>query len=77
MIDRSHLDALQVGLSHERIRLANAKTPLERELRTIWVQQYERQIADEYVFLGIEPPPPVEEMTADEMLAELFGDSQT
>jgi len=72
MTDTSHLEALQVGLSHERARLADAKTESERALRTIWVQQYERQIADERAFLGMPAETPVDEMTDDEILADLF-----
>ena len=44
---QSHLDALQLGLSNERARLAAAKTDGERALRTGWVRQLENQVADE------------------------------
>lgn len=43
----THLDALQLGLSNERARLAAAKTDGERALRTQWVRQLENQVADE------------------------------
>lgn len=66
MTDYSHLDALQTGLSHERERLANAKSDQEREMRSVWVQGYEKQIANEKKFLGID-----DTMSDDELLAEL------
>ena len=69
MKDESHLNALQVGLSNERVRLANAKTSGEKELRAVWVRQYEKQIADERAFLGLGDELP--EMSDDELLAEL------
>ena len=43
----THLDALQLGLSNERARLAAAKTDGERALRTQWVRQLENQVCDE------------------------------
>ena len=70
--DLSHLNALQVGLSHERSRLAAAKSDGERQLRAVWVAQYERQISAEYAFLGIAPPSLDEIlMSDDELLAAL------
>lgn len=72
MTDFSHLDALQVGLSHERDRLAKAKKPGEIALRKVWVAQYENEIAAEYKFLGIKPLTWEELMLSDdELLAEL------
>ena len=71
MKDRSHLNALQVGLSHERMRLANAKTAGEKALRSVWVRQYEKQIADERAFIGLCDELP--ELSDDELLAELEG----
>lgn len=38
----SHLDALNLRLSNERVRLANAKTDSERTLRAVWIQQIEK-----------------------------------
>jgi hypothetical protein len=65
-----HLKALRLRLSHERVRLANARTEQERALRTVWVKGIEKEIAGELVFLGIKEEP-LPEMTADEILAEL------
>lgn len=70
MTDTSHLIALMTGLSHERERLANAKSDGEREMRAVWVGQFEKQIADEYAFLGMRPGEVVE-MSDDDLLAEL------
>jgi hypothetical protein len=39
-----HLDALELRLSNERIRLASATSPQERELRAVWVKQIEKEI---------------------------------
>lgn len=61
----SHLNALQVALSNERSRLANAKTAAERELRSVWVKQLEKEVAHEEINF------PVCELSDDELLAEL------
>ncbi len=45
-----HIDALNLHLSNERMRLANAKTDAERELRRVWVAQLEKEIAGEQKF---------------------------
>jgi len=72
--DSSHLVALMTGLSHERQRLANARTEQERALRAVWVRQSEKEINAEERFLGLtetdwnEP-----EMSADELMAELMA----
>lgn len=43
----NHLNTLQLLLSNERIRLANAKNKQERELRSVWVKQLEKEVAFE------------------------------
>ena len=48
----THLNALNLRLSHERVRLANAKTEGERAMRTVWVAQIEKEIAGEEKFLA-------------------------
>lgn len=48
-----HLHALNLNLSNERIRLSNAKTDGEIELRSIWIAQLEKEIAGEETFLEI------------------------
>ena len=73
MTDFSHLDALQLNLSHERERLAKAKRPQEIALRTVWVAQYEREIAAEYAFLGIDPNVDCN-LSTDELFDELLAE---
>lgn len=70
MTDLSHLDALQVRLSHERARLAAATRPREIELRTVWVAGIEREITHEMDFLSGGKAPAVD-MSDDELLAAL------
>lgn len=65
----THLDALRLGLSHERARLAAAKTGAERALRSVWVAQLEREIAAEERFLGVVP---AADISDDELMAELM-----
>ncbi len=65
-----HLTALRLRLSHEKVRLAKAKTGNEKELRSVWVKQIEKEISDELVFLGIKEEP-LPEMTDEEILNEL------
>lgn len=68
-----HLNALRLALSHERDRLAAAKTQGERDLRAVFVAQIEREIAGEVAFLAkrgvVEAP--CEDMSDDELLAAL------
>jgi hypothetical protein len=72
MIDYSHLNALELGLSHERERLRLARSPQEIEYREIWVRQYEREIASERELLGM-PPEDDAPQTIDDILNELEG----
>jgi hypothetical protein len=69
MTDLTHLHALELNLSHERVRLFAAKSPGERALRAVWVDKLQREIDAEYAFLGIEP-----EVLSDEDLADLLAD---
>lgn len=71
MTDISHLDALRTGLAHERERLAAAKSEQETAIRTVWVRQYEREIADELDRLEGPIDPEFDEMSDDELLAAL------
>jgi hypothetical protein len=71
MTDYSHLIALQTGLAHERERLANARSEKERALRTVWVAQYENEIAAEEKFLGLEPVDA--DLSDADLLAELLA----
>lgn len=69
-IDYTHLDALNMRLSHERTRLAAATSDRERAARSVWISQTEREIAGERAFLGLpEEAPAVDD---DELLAALL-----
>ena len=70
MTDTSHLDALNLRLSNERMRLAAAKTPYERQLRAAWVASAEREVAGELVFLDAQAPI-LGDLSDEELLAEL------
>ena len=68
----THLDALRIWLSHERVRLSEAKSDKEKELRAVWVAQIEKEIADEMKFLGIfKVSDELKKMTDEEILSEL------
>lgn len=70
--DSSHLVALEIGRAHEAARLARATCPHEVAHRTVWLGQYDREIAGERAFLGMAPEPaPLPPMSDDELLAEL------
>jgi hypothetical protein len=64
----NHLSALQLRLSNERIRLSQATNKGERELRTVWIKQLEKEIQGEYTFLNQDNT-----MSDDELLKELLG----
>jgi hypothetical protein len=56
-----HLTVLHERLSHEKTRLANAKSESEKSLRTVWVAQMEKEVQDEIKFLadrGVYVPQP-------------------
>lgn len=69
MTDTSHLDALNLRLSHERGYLAAAKSNKERALRRVWIAQIEKEIAAELAFLSKSGDLP--EMSDDDLLAAL------
>lgn len=64
----NHLDALELRLSHERVRLDNAKSIKERTMRQVWVNGIEREIKHEIERLDSTP---VESMTDDELFNAL------
>lgn len=70
MADTTHLGALNLRLSHERARLAAAKSKRERDLRTVWISQIEHEISNEQKALGVSIATECE-MTDDELLAAL------
>ena len=49
----SHLSTLELHLSNERTRLAQAATAQEAAMRAVWVTQLEREIQAERTFLGL------------------------
>lgn len=61
----NHLEALNLRLSNERIRLANAKTDGERELRSVWIKQIEKEIRNEEGFVTSQ------DISDEELLREL------
>lgn len=77
MIDYSHLEALYARLSNERVYLAAAKSEREIALRTVWIAQIKKEIADECDHLSImrDPLGLCEEvdLSDDELLAELLA----
>jgi hypothetical protein len=79
MYDTTHYTALMTRLSNERGYLALATKQSEIELRSVWIKQIEKEIAQEAEFLkskGID----VYQSTADntltdeDLLNELFGE---
>lgn len=71
MTNLSHLDALQLSLSHEKARVEAAKSDRERTWRSHNVMMIEREIAGEYKFLGIAPVTLDDILSDDDLLAEL------
>ena len=68
----THLDALQIRLSHELERLSRARSEAERGMRQTWVKQVEREIAEEMAFLGMQPVATAE-ISDDDLLAALMA----
>lgn len=75
-----HLNALEHRLFNEKQRLDAATGKREKEIRTVWVAQIEREIEKEKEFLrkrGIvaqdASADELPDMSDDELLAELFG----
>lgn len=48
---RSHLHAIELRLSNERLRLAAAKTAGERKQRQVWIRAAEKELAAELALL--------------------------
>ena len=72
MIDFSHLDALQARLRREIERRDAATNDNARDFRIREITSCEKEIANEYKFLGIEPLSLDDIlMSDDELLAEL------
>ena len=78
--DLSHLQALNVRLSHEREYLSAAKTPKEKAFREHNIKSVIKEIEGEISFLkkrNIAVPPDMEpvdmDISDDDLLAELTG----
>jgi len=72
--DTSHLHALEEGLVREVGRLANARTPEERKLRQVQVDQRRREITAEREYLGLPPEIPAPE--SDDALLDALDTSR-
>jgi hypothetical protein len=79
-MDTLHLQCLINHLCNEKERLKNAKTIQEKEFRSVWVRQLEKEIEQEEAFLaskGIQTyktdPNTSAEMTDDEIFNQLFN----
>jgi hypothetical protein len=69
-MDTSHLDALELRLSHERQYLArDYKNEDTRALRTVWIAQIEKEISLERAKLGLSDA--IDAMSDDELLEAL------
>lgn len=71
MTDLTHLNALEFRLHNETMRLRSATCPKEIALRTVYVAQCEKEVAGELEFLGISASTADNDMSIDEILAEL------
>jgi hypothetical protein len=79
MYDTTHYVALMTRLSNEKGYLAIARSQSEIELRSVWIKQIEKEIAQEAEFLkskGIDVYHSIDDnsLTEDELLNELFGE---
>jgi len=72
MSNLAHLIALQTRLSNEKQHIVSAATKAEKELRTVWIAQIEKEIQGEEDFLGLPEFLEFDDLTDDELLAELF-----
>lgn len=61
----THIDALQLRLSHERVRLSLATKASEIALRSVWVAQMEKELVHAALVRG------EVEMSDDDLLALL------
>jgi len=68
----THLDALELRLSNERVYLSAAKTERERNLRRVWITQIEKEIKSEKKFLLLteEELNPTDEELLNDLLRE-------
>lgn len=79
MYDTTHYAALMTRLSNEKGYLALATKQSEIELRSVWIKQIEKEIAQEAEFLkskGVDVYHAIEDnnLSEDDLLSELFGE---
>jgi len=77
MDDLMHLHSLELRLSNERMRLSEATNQAEIDLRSVWVQQLEKEIQGEIEFLASKgitvQKATIKDFDADALLKELLG----
>ncbi len=71
MSDFSHLNALELRLSHEREYLARERTEDGKKIRRVWMSQIEKEIELERKLLGLPDNSDEIEMSDEELLAAL------
>lgn len=77
MDDLMHLHSLELRLSNERMRLSEATSQSEKDMRSVWVKQLEKEIQGEIEFLAskgiVVSKVTIKDQDADELLKELLG----
>ena len=77
MDDLMHLHSLELRLSNERMRLSEAASQSEKDLRSVWVKQLEKEIQGEIEFLASKgitlQKATTKDFDVDELLKELLG----
>lgn len=73
MTDFSHLNAIQERIHRETMRFMSTHNEGERQFRFSQVRQAEKELADEYAFLGIAPIALPKDISDDDLLAELMA----
>lgn len=71
-MDTSHLTALHNQLVRAKDRLAKEKAEAGRQLRRVWIAQIEKEIENEYKFLGVQSSSALPEMSDDDLMNELM-----
>lgn len=69
-MNMTHLDALELRLSHEKARAFQETNSKALRMREVWIAGIKKEIADEKAFLGIKDEPEIE-MTDAELLSAL------
>lgn len=72
MRDTSHLKALELRLSNERVRLSNARTEDEKKMRQVWVAGIEKEIEQEKQFLSVKDNQAGATVSDEDLLKQLL-----